>query len=343
MAYTKTNWKDRAVERPRTYRMQNNPDGTVTLIPMPGTVYEPGTPVNAPNLNKIEQGIANALPLTGGTIANNSSTPLVLKTGNVGWGYIPLFTDRDDQNRRTGYWGFPGGVGTEDHMTLKNERSGNLNLSTTGSGKVLANGKEIWDSGNFDPNSKMNAQNRTIKVSGNYAGYEADATSGSAPEFIGLIEGIRRGLIQLGDNIEIRRYAENGSTITNRVRITDTDLTVNGQSVYHAGNTPQTRLNNGVFEVNNGGSWIPVGGIKRVQRGSATAGATGNIDIAITSVNTAKAFVNLNTIYNQYHSDQVGTKTISAALTSATNLRIFVTSDGSSISVPIQWEVVESY
>lgn len=54
MAYEKTNWTDRVVQKPRTYTMQNNSDGTVTLTPAPGTVTQAGTPVNAANLNKIE-------------------------------------------------------------------------------------------------------------------------------------------------------------------------------------------------------------------------------------------------------------------------------------------------
>lgn len=57
MAYDPTIWKDRVVEKPRTYCVQNNPDGTITLIPAPGEVYEEGTPVNALNLNKLEQGL----------------------------------------------------------------------------------------------------------------------------------------------------------------------------------------------------------------------------------------------------------------------------------------------
>lgn len=47
-------WKDRAVEKPRTFNLQNNPDGTVTLIPAPGVIVEPGTSVNASNLNGLE-------------------------------------------------------------------------------------------------------------------------------------------------------------------------------------------------------------------------------------------------------------------------------------------------
>lgn len=57
MAYSRTTWKDRKVEKPRTYKMQNNADGTITLIPMEGTVVEPGTPINALNMNNIEEGI----------------------------------------------------------------------------------------------------------------------------------------------------------------------------------------------------------------------------------------------------------------------------------------------
>jgi hypothetical protein len=57
LSYTPTEWQDRIVEKPRTYHVQNNPDGTITLIPAPGTVVQEGTPVNAANLNKLEQGL----------------------------------------------------------------------------------------------------------------------------------------------------------------------------------------------------------------------------------------------------------------------------------------------
>ena len=57
MAYKKTFWKDRIVEKPNTYKQINNPDGTITLQPMFGQVIEQGTPFNAASLNKIEDGI----------------------------------------------------------------------------------------------------------------------------------------------------------------------------------------------------------------------------------------------------------------------------------------------
>ncbi|WP_336822935.1 tail fiber protein [Sporosarcina sp. USHLN248] len=54
MAYQPTDWKNREVERPRTFMLQNNDDGTITLIPAEGKVTEPGTPIVAPLMNKIE-------------------------------------------------------------------------------------------------------------------------------------------------------------------------------------------------------------------------------------------------------------------------------------------------
>ena len=58
--YVKTEWKDHQVERPRTYSLVENEDGTVTLTPVTGDIYQQGTPVNAVNLNKREAGIADA-------------------------------------------------------------------------------------------------------------------------------------------------------------------------------------------------------------------------------------------------------------------------------------------
>jgi|GEM_PF-5359636 len=60
MAYTKTNWQDRSVERPLTFAVTENEDGTITLVPEEGTVLNPGTPLNADNLNRMEDGIEAA-------------------------------------------------------------------------------------------------------------------------------------------------------------------------------------------------------------------------------------------------------------------------------------------
>lgn len=60
MSYIPTNWKDMSVEKPRTYELQDNGDGTITLVPAFGQIYEEGTKVLAVFMNKIEQGIFDA-------------------------------------------------------------------------------------------------------------------------------------------------------------------------------------------------------------------------------------------------------------------------------------------
>jgi hypothetical protein len=54
MAYDRTYWENREVEKPRTYTMTDNPDGTVTLNTAEGQVFVAGTPIVAENMNKIE-------------------------------------------------------------------------------------------------------------------------------------------------------------------------------------------------------------------------------------------------------------------------------------------------
>jgi hypothetical protein len=55
--YEKTTWQDHIVESPFAFRQTVNPNGTITLEPIPGEILQQGTPVNARNLNKIEEGI----------------------------------------------------------------------------------------------------------------------------------------------------------------------------------------------------------------------------------------------------------------------------------------------
>ena len=60
MAYIPNEWKDQQVQRPKTYQMNTNDDGSVTLVDSFGLVTELGTPVNKDYMNHIEQGIAGA-------------------------------------------------------------------------------------------------------------------------------------------------------------------------------------------------------------------------------------------------------------------------------------------
>lgn len=54
------NWKDRIVERPRTYTETHNQDGSRTDTPAPGEIQEPGTQISATNLNQMDRGTQDA-------------------------------------------------------------------------------------------------------------------------------------------------------------------------------------------------------------------------------------------------------------------------------------------
>lgn len=105
MAYTKTEWKDQNVENPRTYLVRDNGDSTVTLMDAFGTVTELGTPVNAENMNKIENGIANAVDkdsnqIITGTKVFNGASPI--KLGKAGGTYTEVQFTSDGSARLGG-------------------------------------------------------------------------------------------------------------------------------------------------------------------------------------------------------------------------------------------------
>lgn len=58
MTYERINFVNQSVERPRTYEMTHNPDGSVTLVDSFGLVDELGTPINADTMNHLEDGIS---------------------------------------------------------------------------------------------------------------------------------------------------------------------------------------------------------------------------------------------------------------------------------------------
>lgn len=92
MPYLPTDWKDRAVDRPMTYIMQDNGDGTMTLIPSEGAISETGTPLTAANLNHMEAGISAAVRKDettdmGGNLITNTKLKLPANLwGSVGFG-----------------------------------------------------------------------------------------------------------------------------------------------------------------------------------------------------------------------------------------------------------------
>ncbi|MCF6461505.1 hypothetical protein [Clostridium sp. Cult3] len=81
MAYERTIWKNREVERPRTFKKIENPDGTITLVPAEGNIIEPGTPIIAQNMNNIEDGIEDAYDLIGEHLADYVHLPYSIADG----------------------------------------------------------------------------------------------------------------------------------------------------------------------------------------------------------------------------------------------------------------------
>ena len=71
MAYEKQLWNDRQVEKPLTFTMTNNDDGTVTLTPAPGKITNEGDPMSAERLNHMEDGIAQINDLQGVVKSND--------------------------------------------------------------------------------------------------------------------------------------------------------------------------------------------------------------------------------------------------------------------------------
>lgn len=60
MSYSTTTWVDRIVEFPNRYTKSSETSTQVILTPNSGSIVQTGTPVNASNLNKLEQGVFDA-------------------------------------------------------------------------------------------------------------------------------------------------------------------------------------------------------------------------------------------------------------------------------------------
>lgn len=110
-------WKDKVVERPRTFTSQNNADGTITLVPAPGQIIEAGTPVNAANLNGIEADLKEMARKDGSLQENLNAQKINGKTA----AQIPQTVEKQDiigminevlnkglkiKNETTGTWYF---------------------------------------------------------------------------------------------------------------------------------------------------------------------------------------------------------------------------------------------
>lgn len=138
MSIPRTNWQDHSAEKPHTYTMTDNGDGTVTLTPAQGTVYQQGTAVNAANLNNIEDRIdyLNTFKLV--KIWENPSpdanfgAQTVMLSQSVAWGEMVIITHR---RWTTGNDAVPqiafGGLGTRLRLNYENSNNNNGHRTAT--------------------------------------------------------------------------------------------------------------------------------------------------------------------------------------------------------------------
>lgn len=65
MAYKRTMWQDHVTEYSDRYTETTNPDGSITHVPVEGTIIQQGTPQNAANFNNMEVGVFESIGLNG--------------------------------------------------------------------------------------------------------------------------------------------------------------------------------------------------------------------------------------------------------------------------------------
>ena len=87
MAYRPKTWINRQVEKPKTYNIQNNTDGTITLLSAEGIVIEEGTPLEAASMNEIEIGLAEVSNTVGDGIRDYTRQPAFATTAGTSTAY----------------------------------------------------------------------------------------------------------------------------------------------------------------------------------------------------------------------------------------------------------------
>ncbi|MBD2846445.1 hypothetical protein IDH44_14685 [Paenibacillus sp. IB182496] len=317
--------------------------------------------------------------LTGPLEVQSGGNALTLKSASGSDHVYMNFYARDAAPQtRSGYIGYSNTGG--EHLHIRNQIAGGDVRIDTSSGKVYANGQELWHAGNDGQGSGLDADTvrgsaPSTSASGNtivqrtsagnvyvqdvYADdvisdgdirvkggdvYVQDNGSGGKVWFQSSDGSANEGILYYSpdtDEMRLRLYNASNSTQSQLTLKSDRveasrDLYVGSSKVLHAGNTPQTRISSGAFQYYDGG-WKNVGGIKHVQRGTASIAYYMTLNVSISTVNKDKAFVNLV----NYGGGRTEAE-IYAELTSSTNLQI-VNQVNAGSGYLVAWEVVEFY
>lgn len=359
MAYTPTTWLDWLVQYPDRFRITDNGDGTVTIAPEPDTIYEAGTPANAANLNKIEQGIADAaatadaaLPKSGGDVSGGVSiSGFVMGNSTDPVADLATIPDlRHYQGILNNVTGYPSAYGSIiGYKRSSNAHAFSWQIFQGYNTNVLhyrkgdgSNGWTAWQQ--LITSAGGQTVNGGIAFSkGETTAYNGSATDGQvmvgSTIFVQQTGGSNAAVAQMvfqpRSGYGYNRIVSSGGSapymtfITNnaeRMRIaSDGTVTVGGNEVWHRGDL---RWNVDHLEYNDAGTWKAVGGVKNIQRGSV-ASTVGPVNVTISAVNMAKASVNIPGSTNG--SDSKG------RLTSSTNIEILTDNGGDTIP----WEIIE--
>jgi hypothetical protein len=338
MTYTKTAWQDRIVQHPLTYSMVDNGDGTYTLTPVPGTVTQAGTPISAANLNKIEQGIADAtataeaaLPKSGGTMTGDQS--FSQNNANVKGAGQFLFASGKQRVWILSNAYFDG----TNYMRYDTAQPAAAISPDASTGKA-----KFWYAAAGANPITWTETDIITNAGGQTIGgilYVGAGTDNSTPYGIG---NFGYGGLSVEAVFANKNYASaaaalgfwDGATFMPGIMAKQ-----DGSALIGSG---YIRWNSslGIFEQSaDESTWKGIGGVKSIQRGTVTLnGSTQNVTIS--AINTAKSFISVNGAASIFTSGAVSTWY--ATLTSSTNLQI-VSSGAGVANSPIAWEVIESY
>lgn len=268
MAYNKTEWKDQDVENPRTYTQRQNDDGSVTLLDHFGEITELGTPVNAENMNKIEDGIAAAVEKS--SIKQDLSTPsadTVLSTEGAANESSRIMSVMNTKVNKSGDT-MTGTLQTTDHFRTSGaigrivESNSADNSTTWGTLEIYKDSDTYARTYLFAFNPSNNNKNATISIHINGDEKWAQCPGSQRNNSIVTSENVGNRFVRFGNGLQICWGAGTGVQVfplpfrNTDYMIADSDLTYHKYEGMWTTNKTTTQ-----FEIKNSSSaqWIAIG------------------------------------------------------------------------------------
>lgn len=299
MPYTKTNWVDRLVEFTNRFTKSNETATSVTLTADSGVVTQAGTPISAANLNKIEQGIADALRKDGSEDMTGNLGVLGVKGVSAnGWGNISSGGDGlylighncyyDYVTNQYKYKNAHASLGARGIVFLWDSTGrlqpmyfDNGNVATTADAVFTPTLQKMWHAGNDGAGSGLDAD----LLDGLQAAAFALLSGATFTGAVGLPHFGGSGGFENG-NGDAASYTSYNFALKGwwGLAMKTYDNSINGYYDFRTGKwdvkdgfyvngtkIPPTRDNAGVLEFFTGGAWKPVGAPRSGRKISATA------------------------------------------------------------------------